>query len=287
MAKLKAAGRLLLACLLGLLAGCKLAVIVVEGGEVQSTGSGTCLAGTICIIEVNDTNFTDTFTAVPNEGWYFEKWNSGDGFWCPDRTDPMCPVSSVEAAGKPALEALIASTETFYLMPVFKRAIPITDTIIVAGREWAQVDLFADLSWNDIDTVCPAGGCSGVLNGLDMTGWTWASVEDLNSLFNHYIGFEALGPGPDSFGEGKSSAWAPAFFDDGWRPNNPFGEWELSRSLFGPLRDRVTVPEGEAANPGGIADVDPAALFMVDLASTEGVISLDLKAAGSWFYRKP
>ncbi len=273
--------------IVGVLTSCKIAVIVVEGGQVQSTRSGTCVAGTICITEVADTNFSETFTAVPDKGWYFEKWNSGDGFICGGSSDRECFVSSEGASGNPALEALIASSDTFYLMPILKRARPITDTISVAGREWAQVDLFADLSWSDINTTCPAGICSGVLNGFDMTGWMWASVEDLNSLFNHYIGFEALGPGPDTYGEGKNSAWAPAFFNDGWRPNNPFGEREFSRALFGPLRDRITVQGGEAAAPGGIADVNPTALSMVDLASTEGKVSLELKAGGSWFYRSP
>ena len=284
---MKAAKFLVFVFIVGVLASCKIAVIVVEGGQVQSTGSGTCVAGTICIIEVTDTNFSETFTAVPDKGWYFEKWNSGDGFICGGSSDLACFLSSEGASGNAALEALIASSDTFYLMPILKRARPITDTISVVGREWAQVDLFANLSWNDINTICPAGICSGVLNGFDMTGWMWASVEDLNSLFNHYIGFKALGPGPDTYGAGNNSAWAPAFFNDGWRPNNPVGERSLSRALFGPLRDRITVPGGEAAAPGGIADVDPTALSVVDLASTEGEISLELKAGGSWFYRIP
>lgn len=42
----------------GLVADCKVAVIVVAGGEVQSIVSGTCLAGDVCIVEVNDTNFS-------------------------------------------------------------------------------------------------------------------------------------------------------------------------------------------------------------------------------------
>ena len=49
---------LLLISIAALLAGCKLAVIVVEGGEVQSTGSGICVASTICIVDVNGANFS-------------------------------------------------------------------------------------------------------------------------------------------------------------------------------------------------------------------------------------
>ena len=59
----------------------KLAVIVVEGGEVQwSTRSGTCMVGNICIVDVDDPNFSETFTAVPDTGWLLPKRNSGYKF---------------------------------------------------------------------------------------------------------------------------------------------------------------------------------------------------------------
>ncbi len=285
---MSSASRILaITCVVGVIAGCKLAVIVVEGGEVQSVGAGTCVAGTVCTTEVNDTSFSDTFTAVPDEGWYFEKWNAGSNFLCGDSIDPSCALPLDTLAGNSIIEAAVASPDMYYLMPVFKMANPITDTITADGREWAQTDLFAGLSWEDINAVCPAGACSGVLNGFDMTGWTWASVEDLNSLLNFYIGFAALGPGPDTYAEGKSTEWAPAFFDGGWRPNNPLAERELSRAVFGVLRDTITTQEGEVALPGGISDVDPAALVLGDFASTEGMVTLGLKANGAWFFRTP
>lgn len=169
-------------------AGCKVAVIVVEGGEVQSIGSGTCLEGTICIVEVNDTNFSETFTAVPNLRWRFVKWNSGEGFFCGDSTNPRCVLSTVEFDGNEGIETIIASDQSFYLMPIFEPIFePVLGTVTVDGKEWAQVDSFANLSWNDINAVCPEGVCSGVLNGYDMTGWTWASFDDVSALFNHYI----------------------------------------------------------------------------------------------------
>jgi hypothetical protein len=72
---------------------------------------------------------------------------------------------------------------------------PITgaDIVTVDGTDWAQVDLFTDLSWNDINTVCPGGVCgAGTLNGYDMSGWEWASVSDLNSLFNGYLSAQGV-----------------------------------------------------------------------------------------------
>ena len=168
-----------------LVAGCKVAVIVVEGGEVQSIGSGTCLEGTICIVEVNDTNFSETFTAVPNPGQHFIKWNSGEGFFCGDSTNPTCVLSTVGTDGNEGMEAIIASDQTFYLMPIFEPVLE-PDTVTVDDKEWAQVDQFTNLSWNDINAVCPAGVCSGVLNGYDMTGWTWATVGEFEQLIIAY-----------------------------------------------------------------------------------------------------
>ena len=105
-----------------LVAACKVAVLVVEGGEVHSTGSGTCAEGAICMVEVSDTNFSDAFTAVPNQGWYFARWNKGRGFLCGNRPDPTCVVSTMGTAGNATIEAVIASDETFYLMPVFEKS---------------------------------------------------------------------------------------------------------------------------------------------------------------------
>ena len=70
-------------------------------------------------------------------------------------------------------------------MPIFE---PGLATVTVDGREWAQVEQFTNLSWNDINAICPEGACAGTLNGYDMAGWTWASVGDVSALFNHYIG---------------------------------------------------------------------------------------------------
>jgi hypothetical protein len=203
--------------------GCKLAVIVVEGGEVQSTGSGTCVASVICIVDVTDPNFSETFTAVPDEGWYFQKWNSGNGFFCGNSTNPTCTLSFQGYEESKEVEGMVASSEVFYLMPIFKDS----PSIVVAnGKEWLQPDRFLYLSWNQINAVCPAGVCrdNGTLNGHDMTGWTWASADELNSLFNYYLGAELLGPGPSaySWSEGENNpppnrGFANDFYSDGWR----------------------------------------------------------------------
>ena len=239
-----------------------------------------CSAGSICIEEVNDTHYYERFFAVADAGWYFEKWNSGYNFLCGDSIQAVCEVSSGAAEGIPAAEEFIASSETIYLMPIFKRKNLTTDTITVNGKEWAQVDLFYDLSWNDINAVCPSGICSGELNGFDMTGWTWASVEDVNTLFNYYIGFEALGPGPDSYDE-DDSEWGPAFFHDGWRPTNHIPVIAID----GLLLDQ-NPGEGEAALTGGIV-IDAISYAVDDVADTDRDFSPEEAHVGAWFYRTP
>lgn len=96
---------------------------------------------------------------------------------------------------------------------------PITDTIAVGGKEWAQAILFYRLSWNQINIVCPAGVCAGVLNGYDVTGWKWATVDEVNSLFNYYIGSAVLGPDPSNVQ--TLSSWGREFFLSGGWTSDP------------------------------------------------------------------
>lgn len=111
------------------------------------------------------------------------------------------------------------------LRAVSVTAMPIDpgNTVVVDGVQWAQVDLFSELSWNDIQSVCPGGVCgAGTLNGYAMSGWQLASVEEVNGLFNFYLSAagvpdaDLLGPGPDQFW-GAEGAWAEQILID-FRP---------------------------------------------------------------------
>ena len=105
-----------------LMSGCKLALIVVEGGEVQyDSGRFSCQAGSICVIEIKDSNFQDVFIAAPADGYGFDRWLAGDGFLCGDSIDPRCTINIRPLAGNPGVEAVIASDTFFYLLPVFKK----------------------------------------------------------------------------------------------------------------------------------------------------------------------
>lgn len=190
---------LLLISIAVLVVGCKIAVVVVEGGEVQSTASGTCMAGSNCIVKVLDTTFSETFKAVPNEGWYFHGWNSDKGFFCGGSTNRECELSfEWYDQESPAVEILVASSETFYLMPIFKEH-PIYPRATLGNKprsiwvdgenqQWLQPKDFTGYTFNQVNAVCPDVACVGSLPGstFDLTGYTWASIMEVSSLFNAY-----------------------------------------------------------------------------------------------------
>jgi hypothetical protein len=91
---------------------------------------------------------------------------------------------------------LVASSEMFYLMPVFKdhpEALQVNGeprVIEVDGEERRRLEPadFENHSYNEVREVCPEGVCSGTLPGsmMDLTGYTWASSYDVRLLFNAY-----------------------------------------------------------------------------------------------------
>ena len=220
----------ILMCATVLIASCKLTLIVVEGGEVQSEGSGTCTAGSFCAIEVTDTTFSETFTAVADEGWYFHEWQSGENFLCANTLLPECALNFVGFKGNGLVEAAIASSPTFYLMPVFKdfpRATtgdrPRTITVDGQSQLWLQPAEFLLFSYDEVSEVCPEGVCSGFLPGssIDLTGYFWASSDEVATLF---LAYEH---------SGKRIMWD--FLETFPSPD--------SRTVIGLLRDKPVGPE--------------------------------------------
>jgi len=108
-----------------LVSSCKLAVVVEEGGLVQSkSGKRNCQEGNTCTFEVTDTNFNETFTAIPLPGYKFIKWRTGPEFLCSGATIPTCTLLTTLFAGNAAIEAVIASDKIFSIKPVFKAITP-------------------------------------------------------------------------------------------------------------------------------------------------------------------
>lgn len=183
--------------------------IVGEGDVTSASGDRDCYledfqaGNNNCSKNYVAQDYSETYYALPREGWQFHRWIS-----CIGAVDNTCtfdvPADTVQQFWGQTMPPL--------------RAVFI-DPVVVDGKEWLQPDLFiTGYTREQINAVCPGGVCSGALPGSDinLTGYMWASVEDINALFNHYAGYTLLGPGPD---ESNLGPWqlAREFVDAGWR----------------------------------------------------------------------
>ena len=101
---------------------------------------------------------------------------------------PVCRVISDPIGDdRELIEALRASSEIFYLMPIFKeypRVILGNEprTILAEGKNqlWLDPGDFLGYSYDQVAEVCPEGICSGSLPGstIDLTGHIWASGDE-------------------------------------------------------------------------------------------------------------
>jgi len=172
----------------------------------------------------------------------------------------------------------------FYRAPVAVIGEPITDTVIVDGVEWAQVDLFDNVAKFDMGDTCPGGVCSGVLNGFAMDGWRWAEPADVNALFDHYLSME---PDPCNEDYCTQPLWYRAWLQDGWRPTK---QTATSSRTYGFTRQSaadgqigwrtemifsVPITQYYATTIGGFA------FYTIPGECTDTSIS----GVGGWFYR--
>jgi hypothetical protein len=175
-------------------------------------------------------------------------------------------------------------------------AMPITDTVVVDGIEWAQVDLFNGVSWSELNAVCPAGACgSGSINDLSLAGWTWASMEDVNLLFNYYLqgagvsGSNLLGPGPDTYSE-RGADWDDDFISAGWRSTYAFEPPYFvagitSDSPLDPLEVYVGSIVGDFYYPRFDIDIIARVSTASDLVDAPPPV--DGLSRGAWLFKAP
>ena len=112
--------KLALVCLILSLAGCKFALIVTSGGDVESaSATRNCPSGSVCEFNITSDDFDETFTAIPRAGYAFKQWAAGPGFVCGDSTDPTCNVSNVGLGAFHGVMALITGDHINHAMPLF------------------------------------------------------------------------------------------------------------------------------------------------------------------------
>ena len=143
------------------------------------------------------------------------------------------------------------------------------DYISINGKDWAQVDLFINLSVNDIRVTCNPICSKGQLNGYDMDGWIFASRPDITALVL-----------PD--GNTFPSSWAPRMFDIlGFRPTHTIID---GRAIFGRTAD--TFFDNINSEFGYSADVWDFE-SRSDQYTYDGVNNVSVRQSirGAWFYR--
>ncbi|MCC5888410.1 MAG: PEP-CTERM sorting domain-containing protein [Gammaproteobacteria bacterium] len=156
------------------------------------------------------------------------------------------------------------------------------NTVTVGGKEWAQPVDFTSLSWSTISGVCSAddGACSGSLNDVDLTGWSWASTDDLADLFNIISGTDEPLSGLTFFRAEVDSDWAPAFFDEGFTPTS--GESTTFRQIWGHTRSQAGAERALTV----LLEEDRFAGLGADIFRTEDRLKADaFLNIGAWFHR--
>ena len=301
------------------LASCKFAVIVGEGGSVESqSGLRDCSSLSYCLFAVEDTNWSETFTAEPKPGYIFVKWQDGTGYFCQNSTNPSCTIEKPEHLGDEGANLIVNSFEVGSISPIFRdvgfdsdgdgiydRQDPdddndglldnedpcplnpillcgntggeIWELVSVNGKDWAQPDLFANLSWDEVNDICPLGRCGGELNGWDVSGWNWATAEDLAVLFNAYQASPPVGITPGVYP--VNSSLLGDMIGDGWRQNySDSGTFEVI-GITGLMQG----PEPNRAAAILISQVTSAAFV-----ATDGISIVPSETqAGAWLYRIP
>ncbi len=100
------------------LAGCKIVVTVPEGGQVVTEDGFVCRAGDTCVVEVSDTRFDSTFSAMPAPGYTFTRWKAKALAFCGNDTTP-CRLATTLFGDNTVLLDVLYSDQEFYLEPVF------------------------------------------------------------------------------------------------------------------------------------------------------------------------
>jgi hypothetical protein len=169
---------------------------------------------------------------------------------------------------------------------------PITDTVTADGKEWLQPADFLGYTYDQVSVTCPAGVCSGTLPGstFDLTGYTWASIDEVSALFNSYgLSQPFTGPFQERFNDPNVNAAIAQDF--AITAEECYGDCPVT-FLFVAGMVRDPAPAGEALYIPYILYIDetippgPTDLYFsntVYVSSTSA--RTDQHGTGVWFWR--
>ncbi len=161
------------------------------------------------------------------------------------------------------------------------------ESVVRGDKEWLQpadfkaVSIGIEQGWPAVNLVCPAptGVCidGGMLNGIDVTGYTWASIDDFNELIMGYGG-----PGPldrtvlDQVDEDRStSTWYDAFLQD-FTPTQPDNGNSVSHDAW--LAKQSVSGSGDTGAVSYVSKRDTISTFVSNEIE-------ELNSPGTWLWR--
>jgi hypothetical protein len=140
--------KIAVAALVVLLGGCRIEITVPDGGEVATrSGNFACAAEANCTVQVEDTNFNETFVATPSAGYQFIGWKTGFKRLCGGSLSP-CTIQTAWFASYENLMSLLSSDDAVaYLQPDFIpsdhiRTYQAGDVVVYTGTysAWSSVE---------------------------------------------------------------------------------------------------------------------------------------------------
>lgn len=172
--------------------------------------------------------------------------------------------------------------------PVIGKRTTVTNTVFAKGKKWAQPDLFTNLSWNQVNAVCPGGVCNGVLNGYNVTGWRWASNSEVAQLLNSYgvtppLPLVFSGSAPTLYN--NSNSWSDAFYADGWRVT---AKGDVAGGYWTTVGMTSTTSAAGSAGAQWFPYMQGARVYSRDAVGAQAVIGWKDRqdaTTGAWIYR--
>lgn len=149
------------------------------------------------------------------------------------------------------------------------------------GRTWRQLVGTTGATWNQVRAACPTDGsaCQGMVGSADLTGWVWASQEDVLGLFAEFApdivpGGSVGGPAYTLAGLGFTGTFVPTsstytivggfFYLGGWSST------QTGAAAYAPDVSASYNPHNAGFSVLGTAGVDSASQYR-----------------GVWLYRPP
>jgi hypothetical protein len=160
-----------------------------------------------------------------------------------------------------------------------------SNAVIIDGKEWYQPGALSGISWQEFNSVCPNGECSGIVQNfnatqsVDITGWTWASVLEVNDLFKKFVDL-TVNSGVVNRVEANST-WAPAF-QNVFNISGFVGDTSI---VSGWTSSRI----GNSGNPNAFARLGQVSdgLDLDRITTSIFVRPNNRRSTGAWLFRAP